>query len=165
MKTELEFILAGSDVKRYHTVMTLQNETVGHHSHGVACLIMLLNPRATRKLLMAALMHDLSEHQTGDIPSPAKRAYRIGQQVEKLEIKLMEEAGFVFPNLAPGEARTLKIADIAHGALFCAREINLGNTGMKKVFNRYLSYAKHMNLVGREQKLFDLIKEMVDGCE
>lgn len=165
MKTELNFIVAGSDVKRYHTVMTLQNETVGHHSHGVACLVMLINPRASRKLLKAALLHDLSEHQTGDIPSPAKRAYRIGQQVEKLEMKLMEEAGFVFPDLSPSESRTLKIADIAHGALFCVREINLGNLGMKKVLNRYLSYARNMNLVGREQELFDLIKEMTDECE
>ena len=165
MKTELKFILAGSDVKRYHTLLTLQNETVGHHSHGVACLVMLLNPRASRKLLVAALLHDLSEHQTGDIPSPAKRAYNIGQQVEKLEMKLMEEAGFIFPDLAPAESRTLKLADIAHGALFCAREINLGNSNMKIVFERYLSYAESMTPKGREQELFNHIKEISNGCE
>lgn len=163
MKTELKFILAGSEVKRYHTIMTLQNETVGHHSHGVACLVTLLRPKASRKLLIAALLHDLSEHQTGDIPSPAKRAYNIGQQVEKLELKLMEKAGFVFPVLKPAESRALKLADIAHGALFCVKEINLGNSSMKIVFERYLSYAESMKPSGRERELFNHIEEMVNG--
>ena len=44
MKQTLDFILAGSDVKRYHTVTTLVSETVGHHSHGVAMLCLLFNP-------------------------------------------------------------------------------------------------------------------------
>ena len=83
MKESLDFILAGSEVLRYHTVTTLMRETVGHHSHGVACLTLLLNPNAGRELLTAALWHDLAEHQTGDIPSPAKREYGIGEQVAR----------------------------------------------------------------------------------
>ena len=78
MKKTLEFLLAGAEVLRYHTVQTLQRETVGHHSHGVACLVLLLDPQASARLLRAALLHDLAEQCTGDIPSAAKREYGIG---------------------------------------------------------------------------------------
>lgn len=160
MKEKLTFIMSGADVKRYHTVPTIQIETVGHHSHGVACLAAMLDPNASRELLMAALMHDLSEHQTGDIPAPAKREYGIGDQVNNLELRLMKEAGLPFPGLSKEDSRTLKLADIAQGALFCANEISMGNTRMNVVFDRYISYAEQLVLVGREKEIFKTIKEL-----
>ncbi len=160
MKDTLNFIMAGTEVTRYHTVTTLVKETVGHHSHGVAMLALLLNPLASRQVLMAALFHDLAEHQTGDIPSPAKRQFGIGDKVDELEHRLMRAAGIVMPELSPEDARTLKLADLAQGALFCARELSLGNRRMQAVFDRYLAYAQEMILVGRERELFNIIKEI-----
>lgn len=160
MNETLKFIIAGTEVIRYHTVTTLMRETVGHHSHGVACLALVLRPDANRELLIAALYHDLAEHQTGDIPSPAKREYGIGEQVDQLEHRLMSEAGLDYPQLTADEARTLKLADIAHGALFCVREMSLGNLRMRHVYDRYMSYAHQMLLVGRERELFKLIGEI-----
>lgn len=165
MKLALEFVLAGSEVTRYHTVTTLQRETVGHHSHGVACLALLLDPQISRAGLIAALWHDLAEHQTGDIPSPAKREYGIGDQVDLLERRLMAAAGLVYPELSAADARTLKLADIAQGALFCARERSLGNRRAGVILERYLSYARQMLLVGREKELFALIEEIANGGE
>ena len=161
MQEQLEFFQAGSEVTRYHTVTTLVKETVGHHSHGVALLCYLLDPLVRREVIIGALFHDLAEHQTGDIPSPAKRQYGIGEQVNALEERLLRSAGLFMPELTPDEARLLKLADIAQGALFCSREISLGNTRMRLVFDRYISYAEQMILVGREQRLFNLIKEQV----
>ena len=165
MKKTLEFLLAGAEVLRYHTVQTLQRETVGHHSHGVACLVLLLDPQASARLLRAALLHDLAEQHTGDIPSPAKREYGIGEQVEQLERRLMAEAGITYPQLGAADARTLKLADIAHGALFCVRELSLGNRRMRRVYDRYLSYAHQMLLTGREAELFMLVEEVRRECE
>lgn len=165
MRQTLEFILAGAEVVRYHTVTTLQRETVGHHSHGVACLALMIDPHASRPLLLAALFHDLAEHQTGDIPSPAKREYGIGDQVDKLERRLMLEAGVVFPELSPEDARTLKLADIAHGALFCLREMSLGNRRMRAVYDRYMSYAHQLVLSGNAKQLFNLIEELSHECK
>lgn len=165
MKSTLSFLTAGAEVTRYHTVTTLQRESVGHHSHGVACLTLLLNPDASRTLLIAALYHDLAEQQTGDIPSPAKREYGIADQVEGLELRLMREAGLHYPPLTPSEERTLKLADIAHGALFCIREMSLGNRRMRAVYDRYISYAKQMLLIGNEVELFNLIEEMSNECK
>lgn len=165
MKKTLNFLLAGAEVLRYHTVSTLQRETVGHHSHGVACLVLLLEPQAGARLLRAALLHDLAEQYTGDIPSPAKREYGIGEQVDQLERRLMAEAGIAYPQLDPADTRILKLADIAHGALFCVRELSLGNRRMSRVYDRYLAYAHQMLLAGREAELFQLIEEMRRECE
>ena len=159
MKTQLAFYQAGSEVVRYHTIHTLQRETVGHHSHGVAMLCAIIDPDCSANLLKAALLHDLAEHETGDLPSPAKRAYGIGAQVSELEDKLLIEANLEIPYLFKHEERTLKLADIAQGALFCVREIGLGNSKLRVVFDRYMSYAEALNPTARERELFDIIKE------
>jgi len=159
MKERLDFFAAGADVLRYHTVRTLTQETVGHHSHLVALLCTLIDPDASRELLMAALLHDLAEQVTGDIPSPAKHQFGISEQVSEMEAKIMRSAGIDFPLLTLDEARILKLADLAQGALFCARELSLGNSRMRSVFDRYCSYAHDMVLIGRERELFELIKQ------
>ncbi len=165
MHKTIEFIIGGSEVSRYHTMLTIQKETVGHHSHGVACLVLVLEPQASRSLLIAALYHDLAEQYTGDIPSPAKRQYGIGEQVEELERRMMTEAGIVFPDLTEREKRVLKLADIAHGALSCIREISLGNKNMRTVYNRFMSYAADMNPRGDEWLLFKTIGDMSNVSE
>ena len=159
MKETLDFIIAGAEVKRYHTVTTLISETVGHHSHGVAMLCLLFKPDAERDLLFAALCHDLAEHQTGDIPSPAKREFGIGGRVDELEERLMSYVGIHMPHLSTEDKRILKLADIAQGAMFCARELSLGNKRIRAIFDRYISYAEEMSLDGRERQIFNLIKE------
>lgn len=159
MRDTLQFVLAGADVVRYHTVHTLVRETVGHHSHGVALLAYLLDPSLRAEVLLYALVHDLAEHQTGDIPAPAKREYGIGDQVNELEERLLRGVGLGF-EVTKSEARTLKLADIAQGALFCVREIGLGNSKMSVVYDRYISYAEAFVLVGEERELFNIIKEM-----
>ena len=164
MKTTLNFIMNGAEVTRYHTMTTLVRETVGHHSHGVACLTLLFKPDASRELLIAALFHDLSEQKTGDIPSSAKRIYGIGQQISSLERELMFEAGIGFPDLPPQDARILKLADIAHGALFCVREMTLGNSRMRKIYGTYMTYAHQMNLVDHENVVFNIIEDMANEC-
>lgn len=155
--------MSGADVRRYHTVRTLTEDTVGHHSHGVAMLVLLLDPDADGMMLRAALLHDLSEQYTGDIPSPAKREFGIGEDVSSLELKLLDDAGLPMPYLKPEEWRTLKLADIAHGALFCLRELQMGNRLMAPVYERYIGYAEGMVLSGRERELFDTIKTMKEA--
>ena len=157
MREVLQFVSAGTEVARYHTVRTLQAETVGHHSHGVALLCLLLRPDATPALLKAALVHDLAEHQLGDLPSPAKKKYGIGEQVNALEAELLRGVGLDVA-LTGDEQRTLKIADILQGMMFCRREIDLGNNKMRVIFERYCSYAEDMMLVGRESVIYSILR-------
>ncbi len=160
MREIIEFITAGANVKRFHTVTTLQQDTVGHHSHSVAMFCFLLNPEPSLALIAAALRHDLAEQCVGDIPAPAKREFKISDKVSELEDQILASAGLEMPELTPEEQRILKLADIASGAVFCVTEMRMGNSTLSSVFWRYLSYATDMNLRGYELELFDTIKEM-----
>ena len=163
MKDRLQFICDGANTSRYHTIPTLSSETVGHHSHGVAMLAHLLMENLTYnpQVIYAALLHDMAEHQTGDVPAPSKREFGISDQFHELEDRILRSSGFPMPVLSPQEQRVLKLADIAQGALFCVQELQMGNSKMRVVFERYLSYADQMMLVGVEKELFNNIKGMV----
>ena len=75
-----------------------------------------------------------------------------------MENRLLNSVGLSV-SLYPDEARVLKLADIAQGALFCVREMEMGNSGMKIVYERYRSYAEGFVLLGRERELFDIIHQ------
>ena len=156
MQNKLAFITEGGEVERYHTVRTLQTETVGHHSFGVAMFCHLLLPESSKDLILAALTHDLAEHRLGDIPSPAKKEYGIGEQVNELEEKLLRSVGLNF-ELLPEEKRALKLADIFQGMSFCLRELQLGNRKHEVIYRRYASYAESFVLCGEEKNLFELL--------
>lgn len=161
MRKRIDFIVAGAETERYHTVRTLQTETVGHHSHGVAILTHLLG--GSPEAVVAALTHDLAEHVLGDLPAPAKRQYGIGEQVNALEARLLQDVGLSSTLSAP-DKRALKLADIFQGMLFCTRERELGNTSMSVVYHRYKSYALAFVLVGAEQEMFNAIEERYGEC-
>lgn len=163
MRAQVKFITAGGEVTRYHTVRVLQQETVGHHSFGVAMYCYLMGSPSAN-LLMAALTHDLAEHITGDCPAPAKRELGIGEAMNALEDRILRDIGLEFP-LTDAERRTLKLADIFQGMSFCTRELQLGNQNIRPIFNRYKSYAEEKVLVGAERELFDTIMEIYNGCK
>lgn len=160
MHNLIDFLMNGADVKRFHTVNTLNTESVGHHSHGVAVICFLFDPEPSKELLTAALFHDLAEQFTGDIPSPAKRELGIGKDVSDLEIDILRRSGVFMPALSDENARVLKLADIAHGMLFCLKEIRMGNHQIVIVFNRYVSYAENMALSETEKRVFNTIIKM-----
>lgn len=124
---QVRTLFDGSAVRRFHTMCTVTENTVGQHSHGVAMFCMLLedgNPSAA--LLMKALTHDLAEQYTGDVPSPAKRALGIRKEFGEVEEQLLATVEFSI-EITEREEKVLKLADCADGMLFCARERTLGN--------------------------------------
>lgn len=138
--TWLQFVRQGAEVERFHATKTLQVETVGTHSHGVAMLCYALSVGAPSvDLLMAALCHDLAEQVYGDIPAPTKRALGISEACAELEDECLAQRGLLF-TLTPEEERILKLADILDGMLFCVREAQLGSRLVAGVYARYAGY-------------------------
>lgn len=156
MRKRIEFFLDGAETERYHTIRTLQRETVGHHSHGVAMFVVLLG--GGEDVLRAALFHDLAEHILGDIPSPAKKKYGIGEQVNELEEQLLKGVHFS-TELGDTSRRMLKFADIFQGMAFCTREVKMGNAKLASVFYRYKTYAEELMPFGVEREIFDALME------
>lgn len=161
MRKRIEFFLDGAETERYHTIRTLQRETVGHHSHGVAMFVVLLG--GGEAVLRAALFHDLAEYVLGDIPSPAKKCYGIGEQVNALEEQLLRGVRFDI-ELGEQNKRMLKFADIFQGMSFCTREVQMGNTKMVSVFYRYKTYAEELIPHGVEREVFDTLMEIWNEC-
>lgn len=141
---DLQFIYDGGASKRYHTVDTLRTQDIAAHSFGVAWFCELLTSgEASKNLIMAALAHDLAEHQVGDIPAPAKRRMEIADLFEQEENNLLKDCGlsnYQASLLAP-EKRTLKIADCMDGMMFCVRERKAGNKNVDVVYGRFQSYV------------------------
>lgn len=169
---KLQFIRGGGDTRRFHTVPTLLLNTVGHHSYNVAWLVHLLTPDASTdvkyRLTMAALAHDQSEHITGDMPAPSKRALGIRELVGAWEDTLANDAGLSLgTELSAHERRILKFADAYDGAFFCVEERAMGNQRIAAAFGNFASYlAELVPFSPVEEALMDILVttwEKVDG--
>lgn len=154
----LRIIRAGGSVTRFHTQRTTQAESVGKHSFGVAWLCYLLSDgKPSMALLVAALAHDLAEYVTGDVPAPVKGANPdLKHALDRVEADVLP--GALQPPLTEVEARTLKLADIFDGMLFCNEERRLGNLDILPTFEAYYSYAqKFYPLAPAEQEVLNFI--------
>lgn len=154
---QVEFALNGGFTKRFHTVQTLREHTVGHHSFGVAVLCIYLSgdvkPRV--ELITSALFHDLAEQMVGDIPSPTKRSIpSLKIELDKYEEEFLAKYGMNI-ELTKEEKHMLKTADILDGMWNCIQERKLGNKGIEEAYNNFCSYALIMELDGVGQSIFN----------
>lgn len=143
MTQTIDFVIKGGEVKRFHTIRTIQEETVGHHSFLVANLAFLLSPplRSKEHLLTAALWHDLAEQVLGDIPGNAKKIFKAFEEVAALEEEMLESYDLAAEvMLSAEERRLLKLADSLAGFIFCTREAQLGNTQIHPIRDTYRTY-------------------------
>lgn len=130
---------SGTKVKRFHTLDLIIPETVGHHSCNVALLLTVLTDEISGELLVAALNHDLAEQYTGDVPATAKwQSPGLAKALKRLE-------QFYFPekvSLTSYETRLLKQADMLDLCFKSLEEVQMGNSIMKAVLNRGLTWLK-----------------------
>lgn len=130
-------ILDAARVLRYHTMPVIHRQTTGEHSARVALIIMEIYPNAGAELLRAALMHDLAEYYTGDVPAPAKWDSKfLKDALDESEEIWMINVGLRFPDLSQFGRDVLKFADLAELVMYCMDEAVLGNRSMLKVGRR-----------------------------
>lgn len=155
---QVDLLMKGAETRRFHTVRTITDNTVAEHSWGVAALVWVLTRgQCSAAMMMAALTHDIAEHFVGDVPSPTKRALQISASLSAIEDTVLATAEFVF-ELTAEEQRLLKLADCLDGMLFCVRERQLGNTGIRKVYGRFESYVKELSPTGFEYTVLSTIQ-------
>lgn len=146
---------AGNAVKRFHTVRRLGVETVGHHSANVCGVLLSLDPNVSRDLLVAALMHDLPEQHTGDVPAPAKWAQKTlaGELVWAEDYWWAEhsEMQHLVLSLSEWEHGMLKLADMTDLVLSCVEEKRMGNQYAIPLLNRGVNYIRNLD-VNKEYK-------------
>jgi 5'-deoxynucleotidase YfbR-like HD superfamily hydrolase len=135
LRSQLEFVFRGAAVKRWHVESTLQIQTDGAHSFGVAWFCYLLaGGKPSVNLLMAALSHDLAEQVVGDVPGRTKRQLLIGNKLEALENEHLSQHGMLF-FLTEKEHEILHWADTMEAFMFTISEARLGNRNAVAWYN------------------------------
>ena len=119
----LEAIMRLQAVKRWHMIETIRTQTLAEHSANVALLALLIASTSPLEsfsnpyeIATVALMHDMPEAFTGDIPSHTKR-HLTG--VDRLEEAVMPAVLLqISPGMTANDKMLLKMCDIADGIRF-----------------------------------------------
>lgn len=156
---QLSGVERSARVKRYHTEPTLHTQTVGEHTYGVMWLVLLIEPGASRELLVAALGHDTPEFASGDVPGPSKRDPVVKAAFDAVEAATMERLQLETPLLTDYEAKVLKLADNLEGLMFCVSELRRGNRDITPALYNYMRYTEAMAPANRALDIFNHLKE------
>lgn len=124
----------GLNVRRYHTAPILGEQTVGHHSAGMALLALQLIDTPSRDLLAACLYHDLAEATVGDLPAPGKwRFQALHDALEEAESEIRAELGTVL-TLNLEDTWWLRQLDLLELLFFAYEQRRLGNQNADALF-------------------------------
>lgn len=144
MLSDIEFLQmqisatrTGGRVVRYHTYPSHgAPQNVAQHSFGVAILIDILWPEASKAVLQAALKHDLAEQAFGDIPSHTKWADpELAKRFDDLEERWLRDKG-LWNELNESEQRMLRLADLLELILWASEQLYRGDTFYQLVHQR-----------------------------
>jgi 5'-deoxynucleotidase YfbR-like HD superfamily hydrolase len=133
--SQLDAILAGGRVKRYHTVPLIGEQTVAAHSWGVA-IILLRIASPSSALMAAALYHDVAEKWIGDCPADVKwREPAIKEVLDRAEAGVERELA-ICVSLTDHEKFLLSVADRLELMFFCLEQRRMGNRNTDLPFHR-----------------------------
>lgn len=110
--------------RRWHSNPDLSDTTdyVAGHQGRVAILVSVLEPDASRALLLAAITHDQGETAAGDLPAPIKRdMVNVAAQLDAVERAEIAAQFGDLPDLTEREKRLLKLCDWLDAWLWAMR--------------------------------------------
>lgn len=151
----IEFMREAGDVKRLHTVRTVRSHTVAVHTYGamsIAFELCALNNVPVAPVLLALLVHDAPELETGDAPAPVKRAnLAVRLAYNRMEADVVQEHNLFDPDLDEISRAIVKAADCLDLGFAALEERLLGNRTPRvyRVLANILSYTtEQMHIKG-----------------
>ena len=121
----LDLLLRGGEVVRYHTEgYGVEKQLVSDHTWRLLVILLHLWPQASRKLILAALYHDVAECHTGDLPSTLKRVSKpLEDELKRMERAFHRELRVPWPgDLILDDHVRLKCADLLELYITCVRQ-------------------------------------------
>lgn len=130
----VKFAREAGAVRRLHTHRIIGEYDIAQHTYGALCLLRVLNPSASPRLLWAVLSHDKPERLTGDIPSPAKcnGPWFDKEKYAEHEKEILIGTGYNWEELSSEEEQWLKAVDALDFFLFCLDQEQLGHRGLSE---------------------------------
>jgi putative hydrolase of HD superfamily len=166
-----------SDLERFNNLPRIRKESVSEHCFYVAFYVMMLSRFIpginVEKALKMALIHDLEESISGDVPHTLKLQYPIlNEHLEETNKKIINDmfSGFDNPDeyialwqetrgIETEEARLVKVADYLSVLFYSNDEGQLGNTFMEKVYERQrLALLEFIDLCPQYEFVRDVIQ-------
>jgi 5'-deoxynucleotidase YfbR-like HD superfamily hydrolase len=152
-------------VKRYHVVRTLRQQDVAAHSWGVVALVLCVQPQPSAALMTAAVMHDMPELRTGDVPATAKwESEKLRDALDAMEQIFAQQFNIPGAALTELEQRILKWCDLAELVFWCLEEQAMGNDFIVPLYKRGLDA---MNALGhptpQARNIFDYLMYATQG--
>lgn len=155
----VRLILESYGVKRYHTARVSPQE-LGQHSARVAVILAYL--KGDWSLTPYALVHDVPEIDTGDIPATTKWRYpELSAMLDRLEKDFAEEHGLHLPMIPKEDGELLRAADMIELVLYCNEQIRAGNTFARDMLQRGVAYVHKLKLSREVQsRVIDLLRPL-----
>lgn len=139
MSIRLRAIREAGDVQRWHTMPHHGDASLARHQWGVAVLLIELVPHLGMNLLKAALLHDIPERWSGDIPLPARLDLPAMKVADATFSQMVNEhLGLEF-DLSPLEKAWLRFCDNADALLWADDQISMGNKNCIRACDGLLS--------------------------
>jgi len=149
-------LIAGSQVTRWHTRVTLKTQSNAEHQWRVAMIAETIEPSISKQTLLYALTHDCFEHLTGDMPYNVKQNIpALGYQMRFAEEHYSDKMNL--PKAFKQEENVVKAADRFCAMLFAIEEFHLGNKKMVEISNRVWE-GIDKNEFGLNEKQLDRLK-------
>lgn len=148
-----EYFLRAKAVQRFHTVPLSAPQSIAAHSFGVAMYgTMITRGECSAEFMKSALLHDLGEYATGDMPGPYKRvlsqefpaAVTFLESSEMTAINILEVGN---QRLSVEEFALLKLCDAIDGLATCLSEVRSGNRSVVKALVNFIAYADAVDVV------------------
>ena len=151
-----------ANVERFAGLSLASEYTIGEHSYRVATLAMAIcdqynkdNPKKkinTEEVMRKALLHDVEESITGDVPSPVKKYGNLREELRSASEEIMKET--ILPDTPYPEmylkmwvedkdnetGEVIKVADKLEGLLVSYYEVKRGNRYLDKSFASHLKW-------------------------
>jgi len=150
MQNLIEILNAG-DVLRYHAAGFRNQQTLAQHQWEVATILPHIYENCSLELLKWALIHDVGEAFTGDIPAPVKkRVPELKVILDKLEKEHLESLGVIVYNVSAEEKLALKWADYLSGMYWCRKCLRQGDRAAFAPFTRFAKYLSNIEVVSTQ---------------